>query len=188
MKPQHQASEEIIEGLVSVLPVFFLIGLFSFLCDFIRQIDRVIIMAVRKVKGMSIPSSLSRLKTYNATGIVDKVSGRPKPNFFKILFKQWQTWVILAILVGVIIVSIINANNQVVITGHEPLPQQSVQVQPVQQQGSQDNATNVTLQNVVVTSFTQVLGGVGSYMSLIVLLIVLGFIVGLFIKLSNMFK
>jgi len=44
------------------------------------------------------------------------------------------------------------------------------------------------LSGTVSDAMTDVLANVGSFASLITLLIVLGFIVGLFIKLSNMFK
>jgi hypothetical protein len=109
---------------------------------------------------------------------------KPKPDFFKLLFKQWQTWLILAILAGVIVVSIINASNQVVITGHEPLPQQSIQqAQPEAQPNTSGNFSGT-----IVDAFQQIAAGMGSWMSLIILLIVLGFIISLFIKLSNMFK
>jgi hypothetical protein len=187
MKQLNNWSSETIGGLASVFPIVFLAGLIG-----------VIVMAAKKIKkkieNVKLPKDWVSVLAYAKGMQGEKLSdmkkiadgaSKPKPNFFKLVFKQWQFWAIIALFVLVIVVAIINSNQNIV---SPVLEQQPRVIQPTQSAEVNVSPENATFQQTIVNTFGTTFKGIASFMDLIILIFVLGFIVSLFIKLGHWFK
>jgi hypothetical protein len=100
------------------------------------------------------------------------------------LWEDWRVWALAAILLAIIILTIISYSNNVVVNKNKEIPTYSID--EVKQSESQPMSESQQVFKDVV------MGSVGSviveWMDVIVLLIVLGFIISVFVKMSRIFK
>lgn len=103
------------------------------------------------------------------------------------LWRDWRVWALAAILLAIIILTIISYSNNVVVNKNKEIP--TYTIDEVRQSESQPMSES---QQVFKDIVVQGMGSVGSviveWMDVIVLLIVLGFILNVFVKMSRIFK
>jgi len=179
MKPSS-SRQEIIEGIASVIPVLFLAGIIG-----------VVVMAVRKVKATmeSIVRDAGVFKDGKGKiTVVDIPKPKPKPTFEEImkhLVGYWQFWVLLVlIIIGAVLFLISSNDSNQAIDGTSP----SVVEQKQLQSESAPPQDNATFSGTVADAMSTSINGLIKWMDLIILLVVVGFVVSVFIKLSSAFK
>jgi hypothetical protein len=181
MKPNSQ--QEIVEGIASVIPILFLAGLIG-----------VVVMAVRKIKNTmeSIVRDAGVFK--DGKGKITVVDmpwtkpQKPKPTFdevMKHLVGYWQFWVMLVlIIVGTVLFLVSSNDSSQVIDGTSP----SVVEQKQLQSESAPPQDNVTFSGTIADAMSTSFNGLVKWLDLIILLMVAGFVVGVFVKLSKSFR